>query len=249
MVKRERKKIGIVIPVANEEKTIRTFSQVLIDEIKKLKAKIIVFFIIDNASKDNTREILNEIAKNNSAVKIIFSPNNKHVVDAYIKGYKQALKFSCDVAIDMDSGFSHSPSQLAQFIDAFNKGYDCVFGIRPLWSSSYKVPLIRRIYSLIGTLVSNLLLGTHFHDYTSGYVGYKASVLRKILKRPLYSVGHFWHVEMRYRAHLYKYLEVPIDYKAPSKRVSKKIMFNSLYTLFTLFKQRLMLYIPLHSFF
>lgn len=234
-----KKKVAIVCPVANEAETIHEFCYELRKAIQDLNIQATVFFVIDNVSKDNTLRILKKISQKYPEIQVIFEPKNRHVVDAYIRGYQEALRKKCDYIIEMDGGFSHLPSELFKFIQGFTEGYDCVFGIRPLWSPAYNVPLKRRIYSLGGTILSNLLLGTTCKDMTSGYEGFTKKALREILKKPLLSQGHFFQTEIRYRAKGMKFKEVYISYQFPSKNVNQKSLQNSFEVLFTITKERL----------
>ena len=221
----------MVIPVANEAETIEVFCLDLLKNIHKLKIDATVFMVIDNASKDDTKKILEKISKKYKLIKLIYEPKNRNVVDAYVRGYREAIKNKCDFIIEMDSGFSHLPSELHKFIKGYEEGYDCVFGIRPLLSVTYKVPLKRRMFSLGGTLFSNLLLGTHYKDMTSGYEGFRREVLEQILKEPLKSTGHFSQTEIKYRARRSNYKEVRITYKFPTPRVRIGSVVNSISTL------------------
>ncbi len=232
--KNKTTKIGFAIPVANESETIKEFCLDLIKNIKLFKINAVVFIVIDNASKDGTKKILEKIVKKNNLIKLIYEPKNRNVVDAYVRGYREAIKNNCDFIIEMDSGFSHLPSELHKFIKGYEEGYDCVFGIRPLLSINYNAPLKRRLFSLGGTILSNLLLGTHYKDMTSGYEGFKKDVLVKILKEPLRSTGHFSQTEIKYRARNFKYKEVKITYRFPTPRVKMSSVYNSFSTLFYL---------------
>ncbi len=233
-----KEKIGIVIPVANESKTIKAFCLDLVKNIRNLKLNANVFIVIDNASADDTRNILLQIVRKYKMIKLIYEPKNKNVADAYVRGFREAIKFKCDFIIEMDSGFSHLPSELFKFIEGYEEGYDCVFGVRPLWSLNYKVPLKRRLFSLGGTVLANLLLGTHSKDMTSGFEGFRLKVLEKILKDPIKSTAHFFQTEIRFRAKKFKNKEVYITYNNPSPRVKMESLYNSFATLFSLSKDR-----------
>ena len=232
--KKVNEKIGIVIPAANESKTIESLCNDLFKHINSLKIKSEVFIVLDRASRDNTLEILQKMASKYKSLHIIYEPKNRHLADARIKGFLEAIKQNCDFIIEMDCGFSHLPEELYKFIHGFREGYDCVFGIRPLWSLRYHVPLYRRIYSLGGTILSNLLLGTHFVDMTSGYEGFRKEVLEQILKDPILSTDHFFQTEVRFKARNFRYKEVYITYSSPTPRVKWSSVYNSFETLFFL---------------
>lgn len=233
------KKLAIIIPAANEEDIIIDFYKDLLFYIKKFPYTTHVYFIVDNISKDKTLEILRRIAKKNSLIKVLYAPGNKNVVDAYVKGYKEALKSNADYIIEMDCGFSHLPKELYKFIEGLEEGNDAVFGIRPLWSLSYPAPMKRRIYSLGGTLLANMLLGTRLKDMTSGYEAFTQTAAKKIFHKPLKSTGHFFQTEVRYRARKLRYKEVTIQYNFPSPRVRANSIYNSFETLFSLWRNRI----------
>ena len=62
----------------------------------------------------------------------VWAPENRNVVDAYIRGYKEALygDYNCDYVIEMDGGLSHDPSSLSMFVRNLQEGHNCVFGSR-----------------------------------------------------------------------------------------------------------------------
>ncbi|HYD35465.1 MAG TPA: glycosyltransferase family 2 protein [Vitreimonas sp.] len=231
-------KIAIVIPAANESETIIEFAQQLLLESRKQRAQAELFFVLDHASKDDTLQKLQKFARRRPEIHVIFEPKNRNVVDAYVRGYKEALKSKCKWFIEMDCGFSHLPSELGLFIGGLRAGYDCVFGIRPLWSFQYQVPLKRRVLSLGGTIISNLCLGTQFSDMTSGYEAFTRAAITKILSKPLKSTGNFWHVEMRYRARKMRWTEVRITYQFPSASVRSKTVNDAFGVLWDLTQRR-----------
>ena len=102
-------------------------------------------------------------------------------------------------------------------------------------------PVNRRSLSKTGTVLANLLLGTKLHDMTSGYQGFHRNIVSLFTSYPLKSRAHFYQTEIRYLVRKYKSIEIPIHYKAPSPRVSKKAIINSLETLFYYFWRRITL--------
>ena len=49
------------------------------------------------------------------------------MVDAYVRGYKQALGRGNDWILEIDAGFSHDPRQIPLFFSEMTKAQDCVF--------------------------------------------------------------------------------------------------------------------------
>ena len=54
--------IGIVIPLANESKTTYDLYNSLCSSLASLQYKFTIYLVVDNASKDNTRFICEEIS-------------------------------------------------------------------------------------------------------------------------------------------------------------------------------------------
>jgi dolichol-phosphate mannosyltransferase len=230
---------AVVIPMANESKDFNEFVFSLTAVLDKLKYGN-VYFVIDKVSKDSTLELCNNLSARDKRFHTIWSPENENVVDAYIRGYKEALQNKHELIIEMDAGLSHDPLALPSFLDVLNKGYECAFGSRFIKGGSMFDSSHKRIFlSKAGTILSNLLLGTKMYDMTSGYQGFHASVVEKFLKYKLLSKGHFYQTELRYLLRETHYFEIPIKYRAPSSSVSIKSITNSIYVLIYYFILRL----------
>jgi dolichol-phosphate mannosyltransferase len=140
----------------------------------------------------------------------------------------------------MDAGLSHDPKALPMFIRVLNEGNECAFGSRFVSGGSIKDSNWKRtLLSRFGTILSNLLLGTKMHDMTSGYQGFHAGIVEKFVEYKLLSKAHFYQTELRYLLRKSHYVEIPIDYRAPSSSVSKKAIYNSIDVLFHYFVLRL----------
>jgi dolichol-phosphate mannosyltransferase len=230
---------ALVIPMANESGDFKAFVSSLTDVLNKLKCGN-VYFVVDKVSTDNTLELCNILSASDIRFKTIWAPENKNVVDAYIRGYKEALKNRHEYIIEMDAGLSHDPEALTLFLKVFNEGYECAFGSRFITGGSIFDSSWKRIFlSKAGTFLSNLLLGTKMYDMTSGYQGFHAAVAEKFVKYKLLSTAHFYQTELRYLLRKTHYAEIPIHYRAPSPRVSNRAIFNSIYVLLHYFFLRL----------
>lgn len=230
---------AIIIPMANEENEFHPFVELLQKVLSGLENGK-VYLIIDNVSKDKTLDLCKELSGNDARFITVWSPENKNVVDAYLKGYKVALKNKHDIIIEMDAGLSHDPRALPMFLRVLNEGNECAFGSRfinggSIADSSWK----RTFLSRGGTILTNLLLGTKMYDMTSGFQGFHARIVKGFLDYQLLSKAHFYQTELRYLLRKTRYAEIPIHYTAPSPSVSKKAIYNSFYVLFYYLSKRL----------
>lgn len=235
---------ALVIPMANEEAEFEIFAEALRSMLDRLESGK-VYFIVDKASKDRTLELSQELEKRDQRFKAVWAPENKNVVDAYLRGYKEAYDHGHEIIIEMDAGLSHDPRALPMFLRVLNEGNECAFGSRfinggSITESNYK----RTVLSKVGTILSNVLLGTRMYDMTSGYQGFHRHIVGKFLAYQLLSKAHFYQTELRYLLRFTRYAEIPIHYKAPSPRVSQNAIKNSISVLLHYFKQRLLFKSP-----
>lgn len=230
---------AIIIPMANEENEFRPFIDVLKKVLDRLESGS-VYFIIDKVSKDSTLQLCNELSARDKRFITVWAPENRNVVDAYIRGYREALNNQADFIIEMDAGLSHDPRAIPMFLRTLNEGNECAFGSRFINGGSiWKSTFYRWFLSRMGTWMSNILLGTTMHDMTSGFQGFHASVVKEFVNYPLLSKAHFYQTELRYLLRRKRYCEVPIHYRAPSNSVSKGAISNSLQVLLHYFIRRL----------
>ncbi len=230
---------AVVVPMANEEADFYPFTSALQAVLKELPNGK-VYLIVDNVSKDRTLELCRQLSADDKSFITIWAPENKNVVDAYIRGYKEALHSDAEFIIEMDAGLSHDPAALKDFLRFLSSDYLCVYGSRFIEGGSMgDSPANRQSLSKTGTILTNLLLGTKLHDMTSGYQGFHRNIVSMFTAFPLKSKAHFYQTELRYILRKYKSIEIPIHYRAPSPRVSKKAIINSIETLLYYFWRRI----------
>lgn len=230
---------AVVIPLANEEREFIEFIHELQMVLTRLNSGKI-YFVVDTVSTDNTLELCKSVSGKDNRFITVWAPENKNIVDAYIRGYREALANKHDLIIEMDAGLSHDPKALPMFLRVLNEGNECAFGSRFINGGSMAdSPLNRRFFSLFGTILSNLLLGTELYDMTSGFQGFHAHVVQKFVNVSLKSKAHFYQTELRYLLRKRRCAEVPIHYKAPSPRVSQNAILNSVLVLLHYFFKRI----------
>jgi dolichol-phosphate mannosyltransferase len=228
-----------VIPLANEERELPELVEAIIRVMDAVEGGT-VYFIVDRVSKDRTLECCEELEKRDPRFKTRWIPENRNVVDAYINGFKEALKDGHEIIIEMDGGLSHDPRAIPAFLRALNEGNDCAFGSRYInGGSMVDSPFKRRLLSKGGTVLARVLLGAKLADMTSGFQAFRRPVLLKVVGYPLRSRAHFYQTELRHLLRRQKLIEVPIHYRAPSPRVSKGAIRNSVAVLLYYFLRRI----------
>lgn len=219
------------MPVANEEATMAGIIQEILD---LPYSNLYVYPVVDNYSKDKTEEIIRSF-EYTGRVKCIFHRKSNGVVSCYLEGFRIALLDQAEWIIEMDGGRSHLPSELPQFIEKLDEGYDCVWGSRFInGGCMHSDPLYRKILSGGGTILSNLVLGTRLKDMTSGYEAFQASVLKNMNLSAFLSTGHMYQTEMRFYCRRLQTIEVPIHYHAGASSLKLKSVVEALHILFLL---------------
>lgn len=226
------KKTIIVMPVANEEATMGK----ILDEILALPYdNLYIYPVIDSYSKDRTEEIIRNKAAQNEKVKCIFYKESKGVISCYLEGFRQALADGAERILEMDGGGSHLPSEIPQFLQRLDEGYDCVWGSRFMKGGSMREqPLYRRILSQGGTFLANLVLGTKLKDMTSGFEGFQREVLENMNLDAFLSTGHMYQTEMRFYCRKLRTIEVPIHYVGSASSLKSSSVTEALRLLFQL---------------
>jgi dolichol-phosphate mannosyltransferase len=214
--------------MANEEADFRPFVDALREMLDYLPGGC-VYFVVDGVSRDRTLDLCRALEERDSRFVTIWAPENRNVVDAYLRGIREACDRGHQYIIEMDAGLSHDPRAIPMFLRVLNEGNECAFGSRYINGGSMTdSPLTRRILSKGGSWLSRWLLGVHLHDLTSGFQGFHRSIALRLLGRKFQSHGHFYQTEVRYLLRYHRNIEVPIHYRAPSPRVSGSSIMNSI---------------------
>lgn len=154
------KKLLIVIPAYNEEDNIE---KVLKDIKKNIDYADIL--VIDDCSKDNTREI---VEKNN--VKCITNVFNMRYAWAVQVGIKYARDNNYDYVIQMDADGQHLASEAEKlYTEAKRSNSDIVIGSRYLKDMGYPCPFFRRMGTKFFEKIIKLFTGKKIADPLSGF--------------------------------------------------------------------------------
>lgn len=233
-------RLGIVTPMANEAGTaVRFVDAVLAECTPRGFESVTIFTVLDRASRDETRALLESHALRRPELRVVWAPETRGVADAYVRGYREALNAGCDWILEIDAGFSHDPTAIGSFLDAAAAGSDCVFGSRFRPGGSNLGTVERRAISRTGTVLTNLLLGTRMTDATSGFELFTRPSLELVLAHGIRSRGPFFQTEIKAYCRNLRVAEVPIHYSGGSHRIGANALSESAINLWWLFVKRL----------
>ncbi|MBI3379840.1 glycosyltransferase family 2 protein [Candidatus Gottesmanbacteria bacterium] len=215
-------KLSVVMPIFNEEKTIREVLKRLLEV--KLSCDVEVI-LIDDGSTDKTKDYLLQIkTKGKIPLKIIKHEVNKGKGEAVQTGIKAAKG---DYLIIQDADLEYDSEEIKNLLQPIfktkisNKTSIAVYGSRFMG----KRPMISPVYylgNIFLTYLTNLLFGTHLTDMETGFKLLPLPFLKKITLN-----ASRFDFEPEITARLIKakipIVEVPISYKGRSHLAGKKL--------------------------
>lgn len=176
------KKLSVVIPVFNEEKTIiDTFDAVKKADSLGLEKEII---IIDDGSSDGTAKVLKEIERKEKSskkqkLKIILSEKNEGKGSAMKKGF---MVSDGDIVIVQDADLEYDPAEFPIMIEPFIKNKaDVVYGSRFISNRPHRVLYFWHYQvNLFLTFLSNMFTNLNLTDMETGYKAFDGKLIRDI---------------------------------------------------------------------
>ncbi len=126
--KNERRpaRISIIIPMYNEERTVRELWRRLSAVLSGINFSREIIFINDGSS-DGTLEALKDIAGTEPDIKIVDLSRNFGHPQAVTAGIDMARG---DAVVIMDGDLQDAPEAIPRFIERWREGYDVVYAIR-----------------------------------------------------------------------------------------------------------------------
>ena len=168
--------ITILIPSYNEEAIIeKCIFQIVKDVHLKEGYEILV---VDDGSKDKTRDILKKLSKKYTQLRVINHPLNKGLGSALRTGFKNAKG---RIIVTMDSDLTHPPKLINLLISKFTPEIDVVLASRYLKGGGMKnVPMWRVVVSGLANRFFGIMFWTKVKDITSGFKAYRSGIIRGI---------------------------------------------------------------------
>ncbi|MDA7731217.1 polyprenol monophosphomannose synthase [Flavobacteriaceae bacterium] len=227
-------KAVVIVPTYNEADNI-----INIIESVLLLSKDFNILVVDDNSPDNTGQIVSKLAINNSERVFLLSRNNKEGLGkAYTHGFIWALENQYEYIFEMDADFSHDPNDLVRIYNELSiSNFDVVIGSRYIDGINVvNWPLSRIILSYFASFYSRIITGMPVKDATSGFVGYRAKVLKEINLDSIMFNGYAFQIELKFKAYKkkFKIQEIPIIFKdrvLGESKMNGNIIFEAIFGL------------------
>jgi glycosyltransferase involved in cell wall biosynthesis len=218
-------KLSVVIPVYNEERWIR-------EVIRRVQAVDIPkeIIIVDDCSKDSTREILKTMTDDN--IRIFLQEENQGKGAALRRGFSEATG---DVVIVQDADLEYDPAEYPKLLQPImeNKA-DVVYGSRFIGESHRVLYFWHSVCNRMLTLLSNMFTNLNLTDMETCYKVFRREVLQGInLKSNRFGFEPEITAKIAKRRPCWRVYEIPISYSGRTYEEGKKIglrdAFNALW--------------------
>lgn len=171
--------ISLIIPTLNEGDVIEN----LVRKIFALGVAGLEVVIVDDGSKDKTREIIKNLQKEFSTL-VLIERSERGLATAVLRGFKEAKGNILGV---MDADFSHPVELVPKLIDEINIGADIVVASRYVKNGGAEEwPFLRRMYSLSATAIA-WPVSRGIKDPMSGFFFLKRKVVESGLNENKFS--------------------------------------------------------------
>jgi len=205
--------LSVVMPCYNERDTIEEIIRRVI--AVPIRTQLIV---VDDGSKDGTRDILTELERELHFT-LVFQPVNAGKGAALRRGFEEVTG---DLVVIQDADLEYSPEEFPELIELICDGRaDVVFGSRFL--GRHRVFMFSHyLGNRIVTLMTNILYNTMLTDMETCYKVMRTEVLQSMT---LHSNGFGIEPEMTAKIFKrnYRVYEVPITYDGRGYEEGKKI--------------------------
>jgi len=225
MIDRKPILLSIIVPVFNEEKTIKEILEKL-TELKKKKSSIEII-VINDGSKDNSLSILNNL---DAYYDLLIS-------DTVNRGKGYAVKKGIESANGkyitfQDGDLEFEPQDLLKFFNVIEKfDPDLIIGSRFNYSEyTRSLNILNRFGNMFLVLIFNIFYNTSFTDIYTCYICFKSKLLDV---KKLRTNGFEQQAEILTKVVKKgnKFYEVPISYNGRTHKEGKKIRFYHIFSI------------------
>jgi glycosyltransferase involved in cell wall biosynthesis len=167
------KKIAVVLPAYNAEKTLKTtYDEIPFDIVDEV-------ILVDDLSSDKTVETAAAIGISH----IVKHQKNRGYGGNQKSCYDKALELGADITVMLHPDYQYTPKLIRSMCYLIADGvYPAVIGSRILGKGALRggMPLYKYVSNRFLTLSQNLLMNQKLSEYHTGYRAFSREILEKI---------------------------------------------------------------------
>ncbi|HEU0006577.1 MAG TPA: polyprenol monophosphomannose synthase [Terriglobia bacterium] len=225
----------VIVPTYNERENL----QELLPEILRVDPRLHIL-VVDDASPDGTAVLAQQLISTTPGNRLFLEtrPAKLGLAGAYIHGFNWGLARGYDFLIEMDADWSHQPKYLKEML-ALAPDAGFVIGSRYVpGGGTLNWGLARKLLSRFGSRYARWVLGVEIADFTGGFNGWHADVIRKVSVDSIRSEGYSFQIELKCRAAQlgFTYKEFPIlfdERRAGKSKMSAAIACEAVWRIWT----------------
>lgn len=203
--------ISVVVPSYNEAESLPELCA-WIDRVMQANNFSYEVIVMDDGSADHSWEVLQNLAKENSAVKGMRFRRNYGKSAALNNGF---IKSQGEVVITMDADLQDSPEEIPELYRMItDEGFDLVSG----WKKKRHDPITKTIPTKLYNWAARKASGIYLHDFNCGLKAYRKEVVKSV---ELYGEMHRYIPMLAKRAGFPKIAEKVVEHQARKYGVTK----------------------------
>jgi len=164
--------ISVVVPVLNEEGSIRELHEKLTGVLSGMGRSYEIIYV-DDGSSDRSLEILRALFASDRHVRVLSFRRRYGKSAALCIAFEEA---SGDIIITIDADLQDDPEEIPRLIAKLEEGYDLVSG----WKKKRRDPISKTIPSRFFNSVTATATGLRLHDMNCGLKAYRRNVTDSI---------------------------------------------------------------------
>lgn len=161
--------LSLVIPVFNEEESLRPLCAKIYSVLERLKFTAELVFV-DDGSTDRSFAVIEELLREYSGIRAVRFRRNYRKAAALAAGFKEARG---QVIITMDADLQDDPEEIPRLLEALDQEIDLVSG----WKKKRHDPLSKTLPSKLFNRVTSAVVGIRLHDFNCGLKAYRREVV------------------------------------------------------------------------
>jgi undecaprenyl-phosphate 4-deoxy-4-formamido-L-arabinose transferase len=165
--------VSIVIPVYNESANLTALWQRLSAVVSKLPEWEVIF--VDDGSRDNSLDMLREIAADNARVRVVELARNFGQHAAILAGFRECHGA---VVVTLDADLHNPPEEIPRLLEAIEAGNDVAGG----WRAERQDQVYRRLASRLHNHLTSLIVGVPMHDYGCMLRAYRRHIVDTVIE-------------------------------------------------------------------